>query len=47
MKKIIDNAVFREDKEYLEEINELFIEFMKENIDVIYTNTKYWGLKYS
>ena len=38
MKKIIDNAVFREDKEYLEEINELFIEFMKENIDVIYNN---------
>ena len=40
MKRIIDNVVFREDKEYLEEKNELFIEFLKENVDVINNEIK-------
>ena len=38
MKKIVENAVFREDYKYLEEISEQFIEFLKENIDVTYNN---------
>ena len=38
MKKIVENAVFREDKEYLEEITDQFIEFLKENIDISYNN---------
>ena len=38
MKKIVENAVFREDTEYLEEITEQFIEFLKENIDISYNN---------
>jgi len=36
MKKIVENAILKEDKEYLEEITEQFIEFMKENIDIVY-----------
>ena len=47
MKKIVENAVFREDTEYFEEITEQFIEFLNENIDIVYTNVKYWSLKYS
>ena len=38
MKKIVENAVFWEDDKYLEEINEHFITFLKENIDVTYNN---------
>ena len=41
MKKIVEYLVFREDKELLEEITEHFIEFLKENIDIEYTNTQY------
>ena len=36
MKKIVENAVFREDTEYFEEITEQFIEFLNENIDIVY-----------
>ena len=38
MRKIVENAVFREDTDHLEEITEQFIEFLKENVDVKYNN---------
>ena len=40
MRKIVENAVFREDTEYFEEMTEQFIQFLIENIDFTYNGEK-------
>ena len=46
MMKIVKNANFLKEEEKYDEITEHFVEFLKKNTSIKYTNAKYFLIQY-